>query len=383
MALKTSTTALLTPAEANAILPRWDALYGDSAERNVFFAPWNLQAALDRFADRGVRLACGFDGGPDAPLLALAPVAPAKTYARLPIAHLEIWRHDYSFYDAPLLKKGREIDAVNALLAAANAHASGPNFLRLRSIDAEGSVARALFECARNVRRAAYIAEKRPRAMIRGGFEASTYIAQNINAKRRKEYGRLRNRLADRGGATFRPLTDAQDVDRWCEDFLALEAAGWKGEKGTALNDVVGGAEYFRTIVRAAFQRGALRFFRLDGRDATLAMILNFVEGGEGYGFKICYNEDYARFSPGVLLIFHMMESLQHEPGLLFLDSCAQTDHPMIDSLWRERRALVGVNVSLGGVSGGAALTVARAFETCAQWARHIMQRTGPGDGAA
>ena len=64
------------------------------------------------------------------------------------------------------------------------------------------------------------------------------------------------------------------------------------------------------------------------------------------FSFKTAFDEDYSRFSPGVLLQQANLDLLDH-PQIDWVDSCAAPGHPMIDSVWRERRALVWVNIPL------------------------------------
>jgi hypothetical protein len=127
---------------------------------------------------------------------------------------------------------------------------------------------------------------------------------------------------------------------------LALEAAGWKGRAGTALANDLGAGRFFAEALRRAFSAGALLFHRLRLGDRPIAMIVNFIEGGAAYCFKIAYDEEFARYSPGVLLEIEMMRALETVPGLSFIDSCAVSDHSMINSLWRERRSIAALNVS-------------------------------------
>ena len=61
------------------------------------------------------------------------------------------------------------------------------------------------------------------------------------------------------------------------------------------------------------------------------------------------FNETWGRFSPGVLLQLENLKILD-EPRIDWMDSCAVEDHPMIDSLWRERRNIVRVSVPLRGL---------------------------------
>jgi len=47
-----------------------------------------------------------------------------------------------------------------------------------------------------------------------------------------------------------------------------------------------------------------------------------------------------------------------------WMDSCAYENHPMINSLWMERRTLVQVSVSLKGTKRRAVYTICRLLET-------------------
>ena len=67
------------------------------------------------------------------------------------------------------------------------------------------------------------------------------------------------------------------------------------------------------------------------------------------FSFKTVFDEDYARFSPGVLIQLENLKILD-DPRIAWMDSCAAEDHPMIDSLWTERRAIVRVSVPLKGL---------------------------------
>ena len=66
------------------------------------------------------------------------------------------------------------------------------------------------------------------------------------------------------------------------------------------------------------------------------------------FSFKTAYDERYARYSPGVLLQRENLDLLARE-DIAWCDSCAAADHPMIERIWREKRAMVRVNVAIGG----------------------------------
>jgi hypothetical protein len=72
------------------------------------------------------------------------------------------------------------------------------------------------------------------------------------------------------------------------------------------------------------------------------------LKSGDGAWFwKIAYDETVARASPGVQLTLDLTEAMLAAPAIAWCDSCATADHPMIDSLWRERRPMADMLIGL------------------------------------
>src|SRR5207249_1509372 len=69
--------------------------------------------------------------------------------------------------------------------------------------------------------------------------------------------------------------------------------------------------------------------------------------GKTAWSWKIAYDEDYARFSPGVQIVLDLTNELLADRSIERADSCAAAAHPMIDHIWRERLALADRLISL------------------------------------
>jgi hypothetical protein len=136
------------------------------------------------------------------------------------------------------------------------------------------------------------------------------------------------------------------------EEFLELEAAGWKGERGSALGSTAAGARFFRAMAMQASARGRLMMvgLELDGR--PVALKCNLLAGEGSFAFKIAYDEDYARFSPGALLELENIRAFHRRPALQWMDSCAAPEHFMLNRLWLERRPLIDVLAATGRAPG-------------------------------
>ena len=166
----------------------------------------------------------------------------------------------------------------------------------------------------------------------------------------RRELRRLRRGLERLIGA---PLTtrDASGDPGACLRFLDLERAGWKGRAGTAFASSSAHAEFFRAICERFAASGRLELLTLEAGDRTVAMKCNLLAGEGAFCFKIAFDEDFARFSPGVQLELDNVERF-HEGSAAWMDSCAAPDHPMINQLWPDRRRIQTVMLPSRGAVG-------------------------------
>lgn len=347
----------LAPHSGRAARPprndRWATLADDVAEPNAFYMPELLWPALRHLA-RGdaVRVIEAVEGSD---LIGLLPVVVRKSCGRMPVTHVANWMHPHCFFGAPLLRKGREEQGWAALLAQIDDAPWATGFLHLSGLDPEGATTAALISLCRSQGRQLLELQRYERALLHSALDADSYWEANVRAKKRKELRRLQKRLAEIGKVKCRILTEAAEVPRWCADFLHLEAAGWKGEQGTALAASADDAAFFRASITAALASDRLLFVRLEVDGQPIAMLVNFLHGVGGFSFKIAFDENMARFSPGVLIEIENLRLVQADPAIAWMDSCAAADHPMIDSLWAERRAIAQYRVALKG-SGLAAL---------------------------
>lgn len=331
----------------------WAALADAASEPNPFAEHWFVAASLPTMAaGREVRL---MEARRDGRLIGLLPVAVETGYARLPVGLVMNWCHDQMFLGTPLVAAGEEAAFWAAILDALGEADWAPNFLHLRGMVEGGPVLRGLGGRGAVVHR-------EMRAFLESGLGPEAYYAEAVRPKKRKEIRRQRNRLAELGPLEARVLSDPAALDAWCDTYLAIEKAGWKGAAGSALACDGATERFFRAAVRAASDAGRLQFLRLDVGGRTVAMLVNFLTPPGSFTFKTVFDEDYRRFSPGVQIQLENLAIL-NRPGIVWMDSCAVGDHPMIDSLWTGRRTIVRVTIPLKGVRRTAVFTLCRALE--------------------
>jgi CelD/BcsL family acetyltransferase involved in cellulose biosynthesis len=352
---------LLTFAELAAPATRaaWERLAARAAEPNPFFEPWYLLPGLRQWG-ADVQVAAWFHEGR---LSGIMPLARPSRYYGHRVPHVAGWLHANAFCGVPLVAAGLEDAFWHAMLTYLDRHSGRALFLHLPQLPADGPVHAALERVLAARARRHYIAASEARAMLAGETSAAAYCEAAMSAKKRKELRRQQSRLAEEGALAFERLEGDKGLSEWTAEFLALEAAGWKGEAGSALASAPDTLALFTAALAGAATAGRLErlALRLDGR--AIAMLANFITVPGAYSYKTAYDEAYARFSPGMLLQLENLALLER-PEVQWADSCAAEGHPMIERLWRGQRRMVSINIAIGGPLRRAAFRLLMAYET-------------------
>ncbi|MBA3864350.1 MAG: cellulose biosynthesis protein CelD [Erythrobacter sp.] len=351
----------LTDIEQPAFLAEWGDLVAQACEPNPFFEPWFLVPSLRQWAAAGqVVIKAWYRDGK---LRALLPIMRNANYYSHRVPHVAGWLHANAFCGAPLIAAGHEDAFWRALLAHFNRAPRRALFLHLPKLPTDGPAHAALDRVLSASGRTHYIVAEESRAFLTGDTNAEAYLAQAMSTKKRKELRRQHNRLAEEGALTFERIAREDGLAEWIAEFLTLEAAGWKGTAGSALASAPETRDFSTQALEGAAAAGRLErlAIRLDGR--AIAMLVNLVTPPGTYSFKTAFDEDYARFSPGMLLQLENL-ALIERPDIHWADSCAVEGHPMIERLWRDKRRMVSRNIAIGGPLRRAVFRLLMAYET-------------------
>ena len=356
-----------------ALAAAWDALAANAAEANVFAERWFVMPAIRHLptGPDAYRLEVWAEEGASTRLIALMPLALSRRYGRFPVRHVTNWRHYQSFLGTPLIAAGREKDAWRAILDALDRLPWARNFLHIDGLVEDGPVHRGLIAAAGRHCDTVYRSE---RALLDSPLSPTDYYERTVRKKKRKELKRLAARLAELGKVEVRRLAAADEVGPWTDAFLALERSGWKGSSGAALANAPETEGFFREAVQGAHAVGRLEMLRLDLDGRPIAMLVNFLAPPGSFSFKIAFDENYARFSPGVLIQIENYAILARQ-DIAWMDSCAVENHPMINSLWAERRAIVRVTVPFGAPRKAVLFHLCRMAERAAALLRRVQRR--------
>ncbi len=369
--------ALLAPAELvddPATAAAWAHLAATARHANPFLGPAVLLPALRHLAAPvDVRL---LTVGAPGRLDLLLPVATRQRVRRTPVRASTGWAHTHHFLGTPLVAETLDQRGWRAALAALAA--AGDAWFVLPQTDLD--VVRDVEAAAAGLGLATRRLEQHARPVTRRR-ERDDYAEQRLSGSRRKELRRVRRRLDEAvgGGLALVDLAEgatAADLDAALEEFLALEASGWKGADGGAMARRPAERAFFLETCRALAAEGRLAVLALRGREGpAVAMVVVLRERDVQFTFKIAYDEQHASRSPGLLLYLEQLSHF-HASGAALVDTCADPGHPMARRLHGDERPLVTLAVALRPRRGAAAVRWAHA----ATRARDAVRRHRPTD---
>lgn len=131
-----------------------------------------------------------------------------------------------------------------------------------------------------------------------GGEPRSSKVTSTFAATLRRRMRRLQRH----GAVSYRRIDGGEDAERGIEEFLALEASGWKGSAGSAIASDPRTAAFWRGVARAGAREGWLALRALDVEGRPVAMHLGLMHRGVYSMPKVAYDEQFAGCSPGQLL---------------------------------------------------------------------------------
>lgn len=307
----------------------WRALVPRALEQNLNFEPEPLLDALQLIDGVGVHTLLFFDGDR---LCGLWPIR-TKSAARAPLLRWHCYWHGHLMSCAPLLDADRVDDCLEAFLDWLDTSARPALFTIEEAVDRSAIWPRLLQRCRDGThRRRIERLEQRERAaliQVSGSHEA--YLQRLSTARARSALRRKRRQLdalgdwqvhgfdgpARRGDASL-------GLTALLTELMTLEAAGWKGRAGSAMSQQADTKAYLTRLADYALARNRLLLLvaRLDGR--AVAAQFGLLNGGEALLYKSAFDEDLARYSPGVHLLMDAVAQRFVNARRGGIDSCAE-----------------------------------------------------------
>jgi CelD/BcsL family acetyltransferase involved in cellulose biosynthesis len=326
-------------AQLATIADEWRELAARALVPNVFYEPAFALAAAPLFG-RGAGAVLVWSGGSPRRLIGFFPARIAARRYGLKLPVMVGWTHPYGPLGMPLVER----EAAEAVIATWLAHLAGnpklPGLVLLPFLPQHGPFATALAAILRRAQMPSAGFNPHTRALLAPAGDRTAYVERALGRRKYRELQRTTRRLRECGAPLFTAATEPAAAASAMEDFLTLEASGWKGRSGTAAacNGKVRDFVKAAITALAAEEKVAIDRVLLDGRPVAAAITLR--SGDAAWFWKIAYDEGLARFAPGVMLTAWITERLADDPAIACTDSCATADHAVMNRTWSERLAL-------------------------------------------
>jgi CelD/BcsL family acetyltransferase involved in cellulose biosynthesis len=321
------------------IAAHWDRLAARAAV-NVFMSPAALNAAsATKFAK--VHVLRAWDTSAEGRQLVGLWALEERGIAPLWPAFLAAPPYDYAFVSTPVVDPAVMDDVIAAFFDAIERDPALPNVIRLKFLDGESEAYQAMLRALSRRASQTLTLSERQRPFL--ASESEMKRSGSTRKKLRQDW----NRLSALGAADIVNDRAAAAVRDAFEVFLNLESESWKGAHGTALLNDTKDAAFARRLIGDLAEQGnaSVALLRVDGR-AIAAQVLLYC-GSMAYTWKTAFDADYAKYSPGALLVDKVTEELFAAHGIAAIESCSP-EKSFMAQLWSGRRATVDLLVDVG-----------------------------------
>lgn len=357
-----SVETITTIAELKSHLPAWEELSLALLEPNLFYEPFQLLPALEYFGiGKEFRFVLIYGSDRSAPkrspaLVGFFPLERRRVCHGMPIKNLSLWGCVHCFLRTPLIHKAYVHEVMTEFFEWLQE--SGSAVIDFPMISGNGPFSQALIRQLHLRERPVWVHQYYNRALLRQDGDVDGYLRQVISGKKLTELRRQERRLGQCGALEYVELQPDGDVEYWLDTFMTLEASGWKARQGDSLASTASGREFFLSVAREAFRKTRLQMLAIHLDNRMIAMKCNFWAQPGSFAFKIAFDEQYSKYSPGVLLEIENIRRMYAAHKIQWMDSCANAEHPMIDGIWGERRTISSILAGTGRFPGGFATSV-------------------------
>lgn len=317
------------------IVPQWNFLVENAADPNSFYEPWFLLPAIEWLSESDNFFCLGvFD---EKKLVGMFPMVQSRRCGGA--RSICMWKHELCFLTTPHVYRGYESQVTHALLGYVKDHFPG-HCVEWPLLQSWSGIGGAMVDARREWNFSKFISDEYRRAILNRDENWEATFESTVSGHHRREYRRQRKKLEGLGQFEFRTMKNPNQAGQWASWFLELEAQGWKADQGTAMAQSNRQKEFFKQMVKAGSEQGAVEFLGFFINGEPIALKCNLISQPGAFGFKIAYDESLHKYSPGVLLELEYMRHFQEDTDLKWVDSCASPDHPMVDRIWSDRRTI-------------------------------------------
>ena len=327
-----------------------DFLSNRAIEPNVFFSGRFLAPAMPRLEDRQIRMALIRDeSGARSRIRLLMPFSVEKPGFAVGPSIIRVWSNPFGPLGTPLVDAEDAAETIDNLFEALSAReAALPSVLVLPDVRLNGIFMQLAKAVAIGRNLPLTVTSPYVRPMLDSDMDALAYLNHAISPHHLRDLRRQWRQLEKLGSVAYNVARQPEEIRVRMEEFLALEASGWKGKKRSAMVMDRYRAAFAREAITNLAEADGVRIHTIDFDGRAIASMIVFLMSGEAYTWKTAYDEAFAKYSPGKLLMAELTEWHLDDANIMRSDSCAVPDHPIMSRFWEERENMGTLVIGLG-----------------------------------
>jgi len=315
-----------------ALGKEWEDLSRNALDENPYFSPAYMLALLDNLeCSSNIRALAVYQ---NAILVGFLPFIADRWHWLGASSVNRAWVNPYITLTIPLVARNRAHEIVETLITAMNEQGANGSFWLFDNFNLNGPVGKLFAEILKDKNLPSKTFDEFERATLDQGSTFDQHMIDHVSKKRRRNLKRNRRRLGELGKLEMRSFTGGAELESAVEDFLTIEASGWKGQRGTALACKENLAAFARRAFGDNQKNPITRADVLYLNDKSIAVSLAIYTGKTAFTLKCTYDENYRTFSPGLLLEQDIIEDFLKTRWVERLDSATAPGGHVVQGLW-------------------------------------------------
>jgi GNAT acetyltransferase-like protein len=320
-------------------LDQWSALECSSLEDNAFLSSSFVIPAIENLSKGQKILMVPVYRNDSSTLCGLGIFTYHLGSLSYPLPHLQAFKSQHSFLTGLLLDVNDSLAIAAEMMSFVKSSYPSVCCIRFRDVDLTGRFGEVIHELGKTTEFSWHESSTVERACL-SISELDNDWEKNLSKRRMKTYRNALNRLKAIDSVEWRLIQSNEAGPTQIQDFLQLEHKGWKGDNGDSLLSQENQERFFVQTVENFARSNGVFFTELLLGDEIIASTCNFISGNSGFAFKIGWDPDYQKYSPGIV---NEIEFLRHtDTSALPINSIdsGAPESSFINHYWSGRKTL-------------------------------------------
>ena len=170
---------------------------------------------------------------------------------------------------------------------------------------------------------------------IPAGANFESYWSERSKSTRKGIRRAIKKLEKESIAASYKVVNTRSELQDALRTYGKLESAGWKGREGSAIEFDNQQGAFYSDVLTAYIDQGKAKVHQLKFDDKVVASLLTIEDEQMNIALKTTYDEAYAKYAPGRLLDYYMLQEMLKDGCELKIEN--YTNASLEDQKWWPR----------------------------------------------